>query len=218
MVGCRFHGSCRCPGAKGLVSAAADATAHASSTSLMTPSWGENAADAASFVVECKGEGGADFTPVAASGNCGWFPEGDFPLPLDYRAVPSGGGVPWSGLPVAGERERGQRRVDWHYASGACTVAPGLWHAGAMVAGFSMCSCAALARYLSGADALDLFSPLQVFGCLCSCALSSLCRGRLSAGARMLMPQVMVLVLVLIGFRRLKPTYPCPRCFDIQSI
>jgi len=135
------------------VPAGPDGCARASPGSLVAPSWGEHA----SFVVECQGEGGVEFRPVAASGHCAWFPETAYSV--DYGHVPAGGGVPW---PTVAEAEKEGARLDWQYSSAACMVVPALRHAGALMLGLTVCSAAALARYLTTADALDLCSPVQL--------------------------------------------------------
>jgi len=79
--------------------------------SLVTAAHGKPDHDPATFIVECMTENEVDFTPIAASGVCGWFPgSGDFLRSSAAQQV-----VPAAQVPLA-RREM----VKWDYSATRC--------------------------------------------------------------------------------------------------
>ena len=79
--------------------------------SLVTAAHGKPDHDPATFIVECMAENEVDFTPIAASGVCGWFPaSGHFLRSSAAQQV-----VPAAQVPLA-RREM----VKWDYSATRC--------------------------------------------------------------------------------------------------
>jgi hypothetical protein len=80
---------------------------------FVTAAQGEPSEDPATFIVECMAENEVEFTPVAASGVCGWFPtSGHF---LSAQKV-----VPAAQVPLARNE-----MVKWDYSATRCMQVPG---------------------------------------------------------------------------------------------
>ena len=79
--------------------------------SFVTAARGEPDKDPATFIVECMAENKVDFTPVAASGVCGWFPaSGHFLSSSAAQTV-----VPAAQVPLARSE-----MVTWDYSATRC--------------------------------------------------------------------------------------------------
>ena len=107
--------------------------------------------DPASFLVECRSQPGQDFRIVAASGHCGWFPNG----------------YPWKaglgkGAATAMPKEREARRK-WDYTSASCKHSVHLQLVAGFAFGFGCMSATVWCAYLARYDAVEVIPPVLIF-------------------------------------------------------